>query len=78
MAIAMQLVKMRYEEMVKENPGIIPSTLPSVTCGACLQKRSLHVMHKCSRCMRLFYCSIECQRKDWHVHKQSCIVNIAK
>lgn len=77
MAITMQLVRMRYEEMIKENPGMIPPTLPSVTCGACLKKKSLRVMHKCSRCMRIFYCSVECQRMDWPIHKQTCIVEIS-
>jgi hypothetical protein len=26
----------------------------------------------CSACRREFYCSVECQKKDWKVHKQMC------
>lgn len=26
----------------------------------------------CSRCERVFYCSVECQREDWPKHKLSC------
>jgi hypothetical protein len=29
-------------------------------------------LKKCSRCKRVYYCSRECQRKDWSVHKTRC------
>ena len=72
MAIISEIVRIGYEEMVKNDPSRIPSKLPSVECNACLQKKSLIMMHKCGRCMRIFYCNTECQRKDWPVHKQMC------
>lgn len=28
---------------------------------------------KCSRCKEVFYCSAECQRRDWKRHKLSCV-----
>jgi hypothetical protein len=27
---------------------------------------------KCSKCKKTYYCSRECQIKDWKQHKQSC------
>lgn len=27
---------------------------------------------KCGKCHRVFYCSVECQRKDWKSHKEAC------
>eukprot|EP01118_Nematostelium_gracile_P000375 TRINITY_DN1039_c0_g1_i1.p1 TRINITY_DN1039_c0_g1~~TRINITY_DN1039_c0_g1_i1.p1 ORF type:complete len:211 (-),score=65.96 TRINITY_DN1039_c0_g1_i1:54-686(-) len=28
---------------------------------------------KCSRCKEVFYCSRDCQKKDWATHKSNCI-----
>ena len=30
-------------------------------------------LRRCSRCMRVHYCSVECQTKDWARHKTSCV-----
>lgn len=38
-------------------------------CGKC--KESLK---QCSRCHKVSYCSVECQRLDWPQHKACCIV----
>lgn len=27
---------------------------------------------KCSKCLTIQYCSQECQKKDWKVHKKNC------
>ena len=41
--------------------------------GACLHCRKLDAqMKQCSRCHSAPYCSVECQRADWPVHKPTC------
>ena len=37
-------------------------------CFLCLQPSKL----KCSRCLTIQYCSKECQKQDWKVHKNNC------
>jgi hypothetical protein len=32
----------------------------------------LKKMKKCSRCKNMYYCSSECQKKDWVFHKKTC------
>ena len=29
-------------------------------------------MNKCSSCLKVYYCNVECQRKHWARHKSSC------
>lgn len=31
-----------------------------------------HCVERCSRCRDAYYCSAECQKADWKVHKHSC------
>ncbi|KAK0460126.1 uncharacterized protein EV420DRAFT_252700 [Desarmillaria tabescens] len=37
-------------------------------CGA----SNLPARSQCSKCKRVFYCSVECQRRDWREHKEHC------
>lgn len=37
-------------------------------CSVCKQS----TQHRCSRCQFDYYCSEECQKKDWPVHKEQC------
>ena len=45
-----------------------PST---ASCDACASCRATAVL-TCSRCMRVKYCSKECQRSHWKAHKSLC------
>lgn len=48
------------------------------TCASCketekvLSSGKLVRYKKCGRCQTTYYCSEECQRKDWHAHKKIC------
>ena len=43
-----------------------------VLCENCLKLLPSKEAKKCSRCKRVCYCSIGCQKKDWVEHKVCC------
>lgn len=45
------------------------SALVSKVCVVCL---ATHGLRRCAKCMRVHYCSVECQKKDWKVHQTFC------
>lgn len=52
------------------------------SCNTCfvLQERKgdEYSLKKCSKCHCAWYCSVECQRKDWPQHKQVCFSETAE
>lgn len=42
---------------------------PTKSCDECGKTGHLRL---CSACRTVSYCSVECQKKDWPVHKTSC------
>ncbi|CAI8054987.1 hypothetical protein GBAR_LOCUS30006 [Geodia barretti] len=44
----------------------VPGVLKCTTCG-----RNSDYLKRC-KCVQVFYCDIECQRKDWPHHKLTC------
>jgi len=45
------------------------TTPPSKVCNVC---QASAATKRCSRCNLVWYCSPECQRKDWKKHKPFC------
>ena len=47
-------------------------------CQSCHVKRKMFYrsdgvdLKQCSRCTLVSYCSVECQKKDWPIHKSTC------
>jgi len=41
-------------------------------CSNCLVDRSCANLRACSLCKHVYYCSRECQKKDWKFHKYEC------
>jgi hypothetical protein len=35
-------------------------------------------LQKCSKCLKAYYCNVECQRRDWSKHKKLCKIKGAK
>lgn len=46
--------------------------LSDTFCNNCSTLQSTIFFQLCSRCRKTFYCSKECQKKDWTVHKGKC------
>jgi hypothetical protein len=40
--------------------------------SCCVCKKYGMSLSKCSACKSVYYCSAECQKKDWGTHKESC------
>lgn len=40
-------------------------------CGA-IQGKSRGALKKCMRCLRVQYCSVQCQKMDWKKHRMEC------
>lgn len=38
------------------------------SCAYCSHEAAL----KCAQCKTVYYCSVECQKADWHTHKHTC------
>ncbi len=41
-------------------------------CKACKNSIAAHEIKRCAKCHMSYYCSKECQIKDWKVHKTDC------
>ena len=50
------------------NSSLNPLIAMNKVCFLCLNPSRL----KCSRCLTIQYCSKECQKKDWKVHRNNC------
>ena len=48
---------------------IEPATFPVVE----VKREGLVDLKMCSRCKKVFYCSKECQKKNYRVHKRYCL-----
>lgn len=47
-------------------------TLRCWSCGA-VEAKGGGSLKKCMRCVKVKYCSIECQKKDWKKHRMECV-----
>ena len=41
-------------------------------CDTCKDKRVPEKLKHCGKCCLTFYCSVECQRKNWEEHRKRC------
>jgi hypothetical protein len=40
--------------------------------GGCHERFTMSALKRCGKCKCEFYCSKECQKKDWLTHKRTC------
>lgn len=50
----------------------LPSSNGCFRCGK-KQQIGMAPLQRCSRCKVAKYCSVDCQRADWRIHKQVCL-----
>lgn len=61
--------KVVTEEPIDETkPSPSTATLPDKKCGVCGKASET----KCGQCKAKYYCSLDCQKKDWSTHKRIC------
>lgn len=72
------------ENVLKQVP-VIPDCRPGKYLRKCgngfcnnLEHYRSNTFMCCTRCNRREYCSAECQRDDWKIHKRECAVNISE
>ncbi|EGN93494.1 hypothetical protein SERLA73DRAFT_115908 [Serpula lacrymans var. lacrymans S7.3] len=58
------------ESRLKDAGG---STQQNSVCAAC-EKEGKPKLLLCSKCRKVSYCSVECQRREWKKHKPQCAV----
>jgi MYND finger len=47
--------------------------LKQIPCDVCQKVLPCVEMKKCSKCRKVNYCSVKCQRQDWITHKSTCV-----
>lgn len=59
----------QLQKQLQSTKAIMPKSVKSM-CENC--KGSERKMMVCGQCRQAYYCSRECQKKDWKQHKKSC------
>lgn len=54
---------------VAQNSNVVETVCKPIPCAFCSKK---NCSHRCSRCHKVYYCSGECQKRDWQNHKIDC------
>ncbi|CAA9989312.1 MYND finger protein, putative [Plasmodium knowlesi strain H] len=69
-AQAMQDLLKQMQSQKEESTAITAPTVRPNVCEHCYTEKNLK---RCGKCKKVYYCSIECQRKDFVFHKRICL-----
>lgn len=58
------------DKLLKEEKAFMKNLKKNEQCQTC--GRNDAILKQCDRCRRAYYCSKECQEKDWKRHKKEC------
>lgn len=64
-----------WEDGIQMDPHWLYSGLDLGRCTTC-KKQQGATLNRCGRCGTAAYCSTECQRRDWAVHKGVCAMGL--
>jgi len=42
-------------------------------CVVCMLWKPVTLFKNCGRCKAISYCSVDCQKKDWSLHRKACL-----
>lgn len=59
-------------EMLKMYPGKIRYSYRAWKCDTCKTEKQKEELYNCTKCKNASYCNIECQKKDWPIHRKQC------
>lgn len=60
------ILRNHFNSIKMQNKSITYNTKSCNKCGKMIN------LKLCSRCRSVFYCSVDCQRSDWKLHKKNC------
>lgn len=63
---------LRVPSVVDPKTGLNEPTLQWCSAPTCWNTTRAHTLSRCAQCKQVRYCSKECQRSDWAVHKFEC------
>ena len=82
-----EVTHIKQQMMAKAGETAIPAEIPADVqiramlvinriqnriCNQCWNKSNVAALLWCSDCQMTFYCSVECQKKDWEQHQEWC------
>ncbi len=52
----------------------LPTPQSTEVCAFCEESplRAAFTLSRCGRCTKIAYCSVECQKAHWKLHKKTC------
>lgn len=62
------------KEIIKKNQQMMQDALKELAevCTNCKKSENEVKLKKCSRCQKVKYCGVECQKAHWNIHKFQC------
>lgn len=61
--------RLTHDQLVQVSKKVVKQMYQeTLICGVCAKPSK----NKCAKCLKIYYCSAECQRCDWKEHKKTC------
>lgn len=65
-----------FGDGIAMSPHLLYAALQLDTCTTCGTSSGTKSLNRCGRCGTAAYCSSECQKEDWRVHKWVCTMSM--